>query len=137
MIDFLVPPTDAMKLYASQLYTRVGEGIVVPRVRIQLDEWKPQPRLCHQNVFTWIEKVPGQKAVHGWLYFDFGGYLPIVRFTAHSVVEDQKGELLDITPILTPREYPFVRANIPEEEFGQMVVDLTACYGAAHLDHLK
>jgi hypothetical protein len=139
MIDFayLKPPTEAMIAYAQALYARVAEGVVVPRVEVEVDGWKPSPNVCHENVFTWVDKAPGDKAMHGWLYFDFVDMLPMVRFTAHSVIETADHQLIDITPTPIPRQYPFIRASIPEDEFGQMVIDLTACYGAAHLDHWK
>jgi hypothetical protein len=40
----------------------------------------------------------------------------IWRFVAHSVVEDEKGRLFDLTPPLAARKYPFNRSELVDEQ---------------------
>ena len=42
-------------------------------------------------------------------------------FLAHSVVRAPDGELYDITPLNTPRQYPFIIAKEPEAEYVSLV----------------
>jgi hypothetical protein len=39
----------------------------------------------------------GCEAVRGWLLFDFG-MLGFIRFNPHSVIKEEDGTLIDITP---------------------------------------
>jgi hypothetical protein len=69
----------------------------VPRVADKLGVWTPTLGGCHQNVSRWVESHPGHKAVHGWLDVSFLALRPARRFTAHSVVADEGGDLFDVT----------------------------------------
>lgn len=76
---------------------------------VGIDDWVPMPNRCHDNTAIWVQHNPTHKAVPGFLLFDFGGYLNIVRFAAHSVIETEAGDLVDITPSQATVSYPFIR----------------------------
>jgi hypothetical protein len=100
-------------------------AMTVPSRQVHLDDWKPAPNKCHENVNHWIRRNPECTAVRGWIFWppDETG---CCRFMAHSVVEE-KDNLIDITPIEldTPREMlVFLRHLGTEEEFEPMK---TAC----------
>lgn len=110
--------------YAQRLYERRGEGVLVKRVSVEFGDWKPATHYCHDNAATWVQHHPDYKVVHGCLYFDFVGALDFVRFTLHSVVETEGGELLDITPAGPALTYPFIRHVGSEDEFAALVRDI-------------
>ena len=134
---FMPPPSQALRDYAAELYARRAEGVVAPRQVITVGAWNPQPNLCHDNALSLAERDETYTAVHGWLYFDLGGVMPFVRFAAHSVVQNQRNELIDITPLAQPAAlYPFIRSNLSVEEFADAVNVLVAAHGSSNcLDH--
>lgn len=80
--------------------------------KVALDDWAPEVGKCHDNVKKWVETIPGQKPVIGWVaYMDC--LLPDLsigrQLTTHSVVLNDKGELYDITPLADERQRPFLR----------------------------
>src|SRR5436190_1448079 len=96
---YLQPPSEPITEYGAQLFARRNEGVIVPRVQLELSDWNPQANQCHDNALTLQARNIGYRAVQGWLFFDLLYQLPYVRFTGHSVVENVAGELLDITPL--------------------------------------
>ncbi|ARQ13147.1 hypothetical protein NXC12_PD00035 (plasmid) [Rhizobium etli] len=62
-----------------------------------IGDWTPKVAECHANVDYWVNHRAGYAAVRGWLAHigcgDLHGY------TAHSVLRDPHGELVDITPV--------------------------------------
>lgn len=96
-----------IQTYAASLYQRRNEGVILAPADTGIGDWRPAPHMCHLNVDTLCSNAKDFQAVRGWLVFDF--YL-FYRFTAHSVVRAD-GALYDITPSLTSRQYPFVRAD--------------------------
>ena len=113
-----------IEAYAARLYERRSEGIITGVAEASNDDWTPSKNECHANVTDWCEHYLGHKPVRGWLYFDFDNLLPIVRFNAHSVIENENGELFDITPSKASQRYPFIRAEESEEEFAFLVEEL-------------
>ena len=82
--------------YFAQLYQHLNEAKPVPVVSVAIDDWKPIPRFCHENVDRYTEHQPSRSAVRGWVIDGTDGcegYLLI----AHSVVEENN-KLYDITP---------------------------------------
>jgi hypothetical protein len=61
------------------------------------------------------------------------GYLQlgIWRFVAHSVVQDEQGRLLDLTPPSAARTYPFLSDEMTEEEYLLML----SARQLVHVDH--
>lgn len=140
LTGYLHPPTDELLRYAATLYARRGGAVIVPRRLIEINGWRPEPSECHTNAATVAAVDPKVKAVRGWLLFDFIGAFAYVRFTAHSVIELGDGELIDITPPppINPNAgvYPFLRAELPEQDFQAASDALISTHGAAHLDHV-
>jgi hypothetical protein len=66
--------------YAAALYSRLGEAAFLRRMVVTIGDWKPEPNECHANATTLHLNSPEYTPVRGWLYFDFGGYLPHVKF---------------------------------------------------------
>ena len=110
--------------YAARLYERRSEGVITGVAQASIEDWTPSGHDCHANVTDWCEHYLGHKPVRGWLYFDFSKPMSVVRFYAHSVIENEKGELFDITPSKASQQYPFIRADESEEEFAYLVEEL-------------
>ncbi len=132
-LGYLEPPTEELRAYAGELFARREEATMVERVAVEIDGWKPEMILCHDNVDEWVLHNPTHSVVRGWLYFELEG-LPWARFVAHSVVADEKGGRFDITPT-EAKAYPFIAAGLTEEKFKQLEGDLIAEHGASTLDH--
>ncbi len=139
-VNYLPPPSQPIREYAASLYRRVGEGVSVQRATLDIQGWQPEPNLCHENVRSLAALGLGYRPVTGWLYFDLLYMFPYVRFTAHSVVENEASKLLDITPLPSQRQnaatYLFIRSELSHDDFHSIVYYLTEAHGAAHLDHL-
>ena len=94
----MTPPEMTRAEYESAVCARVDEAIRVPFRRVSLPDWSPKVAECHQNTDAWVRANPGVAAVRGWVtYASFGG--DSVGLTAHSIVRDQSGVLVDITPL--------------------------------------
>jgi len=93
----------------------------VKRVAARIGDWTPPQHECHANVHKWVEHSPKDRIVRGWLYFDFLGAFEWVKFTSHSVIETETGELIDITPSQASTTYPFIRHEGTDEEFTRLV----------------
>lgn len=108
-----------------QLYQRRHLGVLVPFGERSIDGWRPAHHQCHNNADYWAIKNPGDKAVRGWLVFDYytssKGLIPVVQFTAHSIVEAADGTLFDLTPSHASQLYPFLRHEGSNEEFVELV----------------
>ena len=90
-----------------------------------MDGWTPDENQCHRNVDWWVRANPACKAVRGWVVFDYNqtslGLVPQVLFEAHSVVEQEGGSWVDITPSRVSQRYPFLRHEGSEDEFVELV----------------
>ncbi len=102
--------------YAEELNARLGEAVYLKRAEVKIGEWEPEYNMCHHNVSEWCLNDPSYKPVRGWLYFD-----ALRRFKSHSAVLTLDGELFDITPSRASTEYPFLSANLSEEEYSALV----------------
>ncbi|WP_157158015.1 hypothetical protein [Bradyrhizobium genomosp. III] len=81
---------------------------------------------CHRNVDLFVSQNAGHRTVRGWLIFDFRnlfllGLQPIVRFTAHSLIENEQGQKIDITPSRASQPYPFIEHPFGETDFMSLV----------------
>jgi hypothetical protein len=99
-----------------RLYGFRETAVIVPYVEKSSVDWIPVEQECHANVDNWALRNPTSKAVRGWMYFNLLG-----MFTAHSIVEDENGVLLDITPSRAAQRYPFIRHPGSESEFVELV----------------
>ena len=101
-----------LREYAERLYERRHEAVVIPFVEGEADDWRPQPKQCHDNVTRVVLENDGYTAIRGWLFIDCRpSGSPHVRFLAHSVIETPDGRVLDITPTPVPQKHPFIRHN--------------------------
>ena len=107
--------------YAFRLLERVPQAVRLPWRPGEIANWKASEHQCHSNVAYWCEHNPGDTTMPGWLYFSFGGHMPYVRFTAHSVIRLLSGELRDITPSQTSMPYPFIPAEESPSEYDELV----------------
>jgi hypothetical protein len=97
------------------LYSRLDESLCLKRKTVGAEGWKPKRHHCHNNVRAWVMMVPTDKHVFGYVFFNLSEF-GFVRFTAHSVVERENGELWDITPHDASADYPFIcHVGTPEE----------------------
>ena len=128
------PPlqTAAQNAYAANLYTRIGEAVMLQRVEVNLGGWRPKENECHLNASEIYHRNAAYEPVRGWLYFDFDGKLDRVQFVSHSAVRTPDGQLCDVTPSNASREYPFIPALETEEEYSALVEG-----GATRLWHIK
>jgi len=107
---------------ALRLYNRRSEAVNVKHVRIDGGDWLPEPNQCHRNVTQWCDWHPNQKAVRGWWVADYLEIPPgFYRFLAHSVVETETGDLIDLTPNPAPWRYPFLRHDQTDGDFAEIV----------------
>lgn len=119
------------------LCSRLSEAKVIEFRDGAIDGWTPSAQYCHNNVAYWVSKNHGHKAVHGWLHMDLRPLLPCHRFLAHSVISDEKGVLFDITPMKAPsgQKYPFLAANLSDEDFEEILASLREQLGPTYLHH--
>jgi hypothetical protein len=118
---------------AARLFERRREGIILRWADVSIGDWRPQRNECHANVTTWCHYQSAHQPIRGWLYFDLENLMPYVLFKPHSAVATEDGTLVDITPSVASRQYPFIVAEESEEEY-RALVELR---GIAELIHSK
>lgn len=84
--------------YRTQICIGLQSAVQVPYVSVAEGDWQPQIANCHDNVDRWVRQKPGIVAVRGWVTVGTDGYSQTF-LTHHSVVRDEDGDLLDITPL--------------------------------------
>lgn len=131
------PPSKDLLRYAQSLYERRNKAVLVPRAdHSVIAALESEANRCHDNVTRWVDQHPGHKAVRGWYYFDLHEIAPFVRFVGHSVIAVEDGTFLDVTPAPLSSVYPFLTANLPDDEFHAIIEKLFNHFGVAQLDHL-
>jgi hypothetical protein len=84
--------------YELTVCARSGQAVCVPFKAVSFPGWLPKVADCHQNADVWVRENPEYEVVRGWVtYACFLGRS--AGLTAHSVVRDRNGELVDITPL--------------------------------------
>lgn len=124
--------TSEQNEYAANLFARMHEAVNLRWADVEIGNWRPKANDCHANVTELCAHDPTYSPVRGWLYFDFGGYLDRVQFLAHSAVRAPDGMLYDITPSQASQQYPFLSANLPDQEYEALVTS-----GAIQLWHVR
>lgn len=124
--------TPAQFEYAASLFNRLHEAVILRWTEVAIGEWRAEANECHANVTKLCAHDAAYSPVHGWLYFDFGGYLDGVQFLAHSAVRGTDGTLYDITPSHASQQYPFLVANLSEQEYKALIAS-----GVTRLWHMK
>jgi len=129
--NYCKPPSRELAKYAQALYARKHECQFVPKKIIELNDWQPVQNQCHSNVLILETYGKGYAAVHGWFYLDYNGKTDFVRFVAHSVLQDEAGKLIDVTPAFHGSEnYPFITANISNMEYEAVLNSMLKKYGS-------
>src|SRR5271156_5584052 len=86
---------EKLNFLAAILYSRRGEGLLVPYEKVAFGGRTPERGNCHENVDFWCTLHPEDAAARGWLLDDQG--FGFAKFYAHSVVERAGGNLIEIT----------------------------------------
>ncbi|MFM0072596.1 hypothetical protein PQQ86_15680 [Paraburkholderia sediminicola] len=111
------PTSDQKRELAATLVLLALTAQRVLRVADKFDAWTPTLGACHENVRRWVESHPAHKAVRGWLDVSFLALPPARRFTAHSVVADEHGDLFDVTLGASDPGCTFIRHPGSDEDF--------------------
>lgn len=106
--------------YKKSIFERRNEGAVATRIEMVSGDWEPKPNECHQNVTDLCEAKANLTPVRGWLYFDFSA-LGYAKFVAHSLVLDELGRHLDVTPNHASQDYPFVTSELSERDYADLI----------------
>jgi len=114
-------PDNELKTYAKRLYDRREQTVMLKWANVSTETWRPSPNECHGNVSEVCANDSRYSPARGWLYFDFCGALPSVKFVAHSALRDMDGVLYDITPACASQQYPFLLAEESEEEYVSLI----------------
>jgi hypothetical protein len=128
----LSKPDNELKIYAKRLYGRREQTVMLKWADVSIGTWRPSPNECHGNVSEVCANDSRYSPVRGWLYFDFGGAFPSVKFVAHSALRGRDGVLCDITPARASQQYPFLIAEESEEEYASLIES-----GVTELWHIK
>lgn len=110
---------------------RAGAMLMRP-YRRRVKGFDPHPHECHSNAEAWVALHPQHRVVRGWVVFDYQlSAIPMVRFQAHSVVEDADGRLIDVTPREGSRPLPFLLHPDGNEMF-ELVVSRREIVSISH-----
>lgn len=84
--------------YFDEVYGRRGTASRLEHREIEYrDETRSRSHDCHANAVRWASEVPGVVPVHGWLIEAEDDWQ--LRIVAHTVVADEAGRLIDVTPL--------------------------------------
>ena len=103
--------------FTRALYDRRHEGVLPRRAKVGIGDWGPAIHECYRNVDIWVHHNPRYRGIDGFIYFDWLAVLGFIRFQPHAVIENENGELVDITPHGAEGDYPFIRHVGTREEY--------------------
>jgi hypothetical protein len=103
--------------YIRYLFDNRENSIIVPAGEIDGGEWQPRLNDCHNNVDRWCAHNKEFKPARGWLFYDLGYEADFVMFQQHSVLADDKGRLIDITPTKASDSFPFIYVSETDEQY--------------------
>src|SRR3979490_1529128 len=122
---------DFLEDLARRLYQRRRGATAVPFRACSSAAFQPAEQDCHRNVDLWCRARPEHKPVRGWLILENHPRLGVCRFVAHSVIEDERARLFDLTPSAASQRYPFLRTEMVDEEYLLML----SARHLVHVDH--
>lgn len=102
--------------YTEFLASRLHQTVSIPFKKILIDGAETTPNHCHDNVTHYIEDNPNFKRKNGWLALDLAKEEGLVMFYAHAVIEDEHGNLYDIT-LRDSEERQFIESFLSDEQF--------------------
>lgn len=109
-------PPDDPSAYFDALWARKDDAREIERRAVRFGDGAiPEVAECHRNVDRWVSENPDHRAAAGWVIVSvFGDHLYLV---AHSVVQDAKGALFDITLTAEDQPAPFLRHEGSDASF--------------------
>ena len=93
--------------YFDEVHGRRSEALCPKPLQVVFrDGDAARPNDCHANAVRWAAQTPDAIPVHGWLIEAQDAFQ--LHIVAHSVVADERGQLIDVTPmpIASPRFIP-------------------------------
>ena len=111
---------DKRRLLALELQGRQSSGVVVQAIGDQIPD--SLAGKCHDNVDRWVDQRPEHRRARGWLVARYLAPPLMMRFLAHSVVETETGELIDITLSAAEPQHLFIRHPGSNVDFDDLVV---------------
>jgi len=88
-------------VYFDEVHGRRATAYVLERRQIEYrDGSRPRENDCHANAVRWAAEAPGLVPIHGWLIETESQWQ--VTLVAHTVVSDEAGRLIDVTPMAIP-----------------------------------
>jgi hypothetical protein len=122
--------------YVMQLWSRRAPAEKLQSLQLFPAHRAPKVNTCHEVVTRLVSISPDLSAARGWLLVDLGGLNnPRARFHAHSAVQNRSGALIAVEPIIGLDIATFIRANISESAFHEVVLYLTRTTGSAVLEY--
>jgi hypothetical protein len=102
-----------------RLWTAFPTQAVLPMRHVAFaDGSSPQPHHCEPDVLRWTSENPGYRPIHGWLANGPAGLL----LQKHWFIRDQKGQLINITPLDPPT--PIFEHPGPLAEFVRLTEEI-------------
>lgn len=88
-------------VYFDEVHQRRATACLLERVEVEYrDGRRPRENDCHANAVRWAAENLGLVPVHGWL---IEAEDPCqIRLLAHTVVSDEAGRFIDVTPMSNP-----------------------------------
>lgn len=106
----------AFTKYKAYLASRLQKTVSVPFKKVLIDGAETTPNHCHDNVTHYIEDNPSFRRKNGWLVLDCSKEDGFIMFYAHAIVEDEHGNLCDIT-LRDSQERLFIESFLSDEQF--------------------
>jgi len=111
--------TSAIQL-ARSFADRAKEAVILVRKPdAHIGDWVPAMGHCHDNVARWVEHYPRHKQIFGCIRQEIP-FSKSVRLTPHSAVQDENGDLFDITPNAWASWVWFIPHTGTREEFAPL-----------------
>jgi hypothetical protein len=132
--DRMPAPNTVIERYGALLARQLKEAVAVPYRQVSVGNWAPEENKCHHNVATWIERNPHHEHVLGWLVVTAPNS-DVIRFVAHSVIEDEAGNRFDITPLHAMEPRLFLDAGIDADDYFWIEEQLFEVYPMSGFDH--
>jgi hypothetical protein len=101
---------------AKSFANRANEAVMLAFKSVRIGDWVPAIQHCHDNVARWVERHPTSKQIFGCIRQE-NPPRNSVRLTPHSAVQDENGDLFDITPNAWGSWVWFIPHIGTEEEF--------------------
>jgi hypothetical protein len=124
------------RAYAIDLWNRRAEARTLHPLRLFPAHRHGTTDTCHEDVACLASHNGDCQILRGWLYRPFEELERYgARFIAHSVLEERSGELVCVAPIVGTLSDCFIRANLADGDFLELVAHLNQSRGGAVLEY--